>query len=94
MKVLMDVSYQTYVRAIRNNAYGIATDVEKSVANGKILDEMTRTEVHKEIFGIEPPILTSPYCKCKEHCNKCSHKDDLNCDVNWWNWKYGERVVP
>lgn len=50
----------------------------------------TRKEVHKLLFGIEPPELDSPYCACAnanggKGCETCIHKDDSNCDVNWWN---------
>ena len=49
---------------------------------------ITRKDLHKLIFGINPPELDSPYCSCaiaEDGCNKCPHKDDINCDVNWWN---------
>ena len=55
-----------------------------------ISDNMTRKELHKAIFGVDPPELDSPYCSCAiiKGCENCKHKDDLNCDVNWWNAPY------
>ena len=59
----------------------------------EIPDNATRKDVHKLIFGILPPELDSPYCECAladngKGCEKCVHKNDLNCDVNWWNSPY------
>lgn len=56
----------------------------------KIPDNATRKEVHKAIFGINPPELDSPYLSCSMNggCTKCKHKDDTRCDLNWWNETY------
>lgn len=54
----------------------------------EIPDNATRKEVHLAIFGIEPPELGSPYCSCAKFCDTCKFKDDINCDVNWWNSPY------
>ena len=56
----------------------------------EIPDNATRKEVHELIFGTNPPELDSPYCACSLNngCEKCKHKEDLNCDVNWWNAPY------
>lgn len=57
----------------------------------QIPNNATRKEVHKIIFGIEPPELGSPYCACANSgkgCELCQYKDDINCDVNWWNSPY------
>ena len=50
----------------------------------------TRKQVHELIFGINPPELDSPLCSCsiQKGCENCKHKDDMNCDVNWWNAPY------
>ena len=56
----------------------------------EIPDNATRKEVHKLIFGIDPPELESPYCACACNCAECEHKEDSNCDVNWWNAPYTE----
>ena len=60
----------------------------------EIPDNATRKEVHKLIFGINPPELDSPHCACSLNngCEKCKHKDDSNCDVVWWNETYKERT--
>ena len=54
----------------------------------EVPENATRKDVHMAIFGINPPELDSPYCVCAVGCSECKHKDDLNCDVNWWNSKY------
>ena len=54
----------------------------------------TRKDLHVEVFGIDPPELDSPYCECRHHnggCDKCEHKGDLNCDVQWWGALYVKR---
>lgn len=89
MIVLMNVSYQTYVRAIRNNAYGIATDVEKAVANGKVLSDMTNGEVIKAMF---------PKCEQKENIHNGYFEMYFDGDFGnpsymrvreyWWNAPY------
>ena len=59
-----------------------------------IPENATRKEVHLLIFGIEPPELDSPYYACARSnggCNACKHKDDTDCDYNWWNAPYWYR---
>lgn len=57
---------------------------------------ITRKELHKKIFGIDPPELDSPYLSCANSvggCDVCKHKEDLNCDKNWWNAPYRNETI-
>lgn len=81
-------------KAYRKGFYeGVAAKLNEKDLNRIIVipNNITRKELHKAIFGVNPPELDSPYCSCargKGGCEKCKHKDDLNCDVNWWNAPY------
>lgn len=62
----------------------------------EIPDNATRKEVHLMMFGIDPPELDSPYYACARSnggCNACKHKDDTNCDYNWWHAPFPEPFV-
>ena len=54
----------------------------------EIPENATRKEIHKLIFGIDPPELDSPYCACAVNCADCEHNNDSSCDVKWWNEIY------
>lgn len=56
-----------------------------------IPENITRKELHKLIFGINPPELDSPYYDCanrKGGCDNCKHRDDERCNKNWWESLY------
>lgn len=64
----------------------------ESLRRGVIIPEgATRSEVHKLVFGFEPPELDSPYYDCanrKGGCDNCKHRDDERCNKNWWESLY------
>ena len=90
MRLIIDIPKGLYERIKWLCENGMGDDLQKKVINGTVLpDNATRKDVHELIFGIDPPELGSPYCACaNEGCEMCIHKDDLNCDVNWWNAPY------
>lgn len=71
--------------------YQTTLSLYEAMRKGIVFPEnATRKDVHKILFGIEPPELGSPYCACAnanggKGCETCQYKDDINCDVNWWN---------
>ncbi len=52
-----------------------------------IPEGITRREMHKLVFGIDVPELHSDKFRCarEKGCSNCKHKDNINCDMNWWN---------
>lgn len=87
MKILIDVPEGKYnaVKKAKELSMGLGL-MDKAILNGTIIpDHATRKDVHLTLFGIRPPELDSPYCACAVRCAECEHKDDINCDVNWWN---------
>lgn len=60
----------------------------------EIPDNATRKDVHLKLFGIEPPELNSSFYACAKNggCNACKHKGDTNCDYNWWNEPYKDKL--
>ena len=97
MKLIIDIPeemYQTFHKQSPRMGDAGMDSICQAIGNGTpIPDNATRKDVHKLIFGIRPPELDSPYCECAladngKGCEKCVHKNDLNCDVNWWNSPY------
>lgn len=57
-----------------------------------IPDGITRRELHKLVFGIDVPELSTEMFRCarEKGCSNCRHKDNINCDMNWWNAPFCE----
>ena len=90
MKLIIDITQGVYERAkeLSQDSHDELLCM-KAIANGiPIQDDITRKQLHYVMFGFFPPILDSPYCYCAVRCSECIHKDDTECEVNWWNAKY------
>ena len=89
IKVLIELDDYVY-KDVKESVYNVDSnyiEIGNAIGDGKVLPK-TRKEVHKMLFGIDPPFLDSPFASCansKQGCKSCKHKNDPNCDVNWWN---------
>lgn len=56
----------------------------------EIPEGATRRDLHKLVFGIDVPELHSDKFRCarEKGCSNCKHKDNINCDMVWWNSPY------
>ena len=88
MLMLVNVPAHAYARVKHTEENQFISDIEQAVADGIVLQKMTRSEVHELLFGVQPPEVNSRYCACANaegQCDECDFKDDPSCDVNWWN---------
>lgn len=56
----------------------------------EIPEGATRRDLHNLVFGIDVPELLSDRFRCarEKGCSNCKHKDNINCDMVWWNSPY------
>lgn len=84
---------EAYNKGYKDGQDALAYHIELCKEEGSIVtvpEGATRRDLHKLVFGIDVPELHSDKFRCarEKGCSNCKHKDNINCDMVWWDSPY------